>query len=364
MKKRAVLIGPVLPFRGGIAQHTTMLHRALKKQAELMSISYTKQYPAWLFPGESDRDPKYAGYTEDGVQYLISSLNPLTWRRALTGCKNFHPNCAIIPWWTVFWAPFCWYLARGLRKAGIDVVFFCHNVIEHESSRWKSGLTAGILMQGDRFVVHTNEDKKNLLKIVPDASIRVHPHPVYEQFPPAKGILPRRAKTELLFFGFVRPYKGLDILIEAMGLLKSEDVFLTIAGEFWNGKENIEKRIDELGIKNKIEIISRYLTEDETAEYFARCDIVVLPYRSATGSGVVPLAYHYRKPVLVTDVGGLKSVVKHGETGYIVPPRANDIAEKIVAVTRVQLVAMEPAIQQLKSTMTWDGIAESILESV
>lgn len=360
--RRVVLIGPVLPYRGGIAQHTTMLHRVLKGRVELKTVSFKKQYPAWLFPGESDRDPDYEGYRENGVEYLLSSLNPLTWRTILRSISIFKPDRVIMPWWTMFWSPCFYYLAHGFRRSGVKVVFFCHNVVEHETSRLKASLARWVIGQGDAFVVHTEADRLNLLTLLPHADVKIHPHPIYDQFPAARGLLPKRADLELLFFGFVRPYKGLDVLIEAVGLLKDPGVFLTIAGEFWEGEDKIKARIDELGLEENIEIVPRYLKEAEIAEYFARSDVVVLPYRSATGSGVVPLAYHYGKPVIVTSVGGLPDVVDEGETGWIVPPEApSALAAAIMEVTPKAIYCMAPHIEHKKEAMTWDGLAEVIV---
>jgi glycosyltransferase involved in cell wall biosynthesis len=359
---RVALIGPILPFRSGIAQHTTMLHRALPELTQHLAISFSRQYPAMIFPGENDLDSSYEGHEEPGVEYLIDSLNPLTWRKAVRRILDFKANLVILPWWTVYWA-FCFgYLARTLRREGLEVCFFCHNVVEHESAGWKSRLTLWVLHYGNRFVVHTNEDRANLLHLIPRAEVRVHVHPVYNQFPEPGNELPKRGSLELLFYGFVRPYKGLDLLLEAMAQTPG-DVYLTIAGEFWEGEKEIRARIQSLGLDDRVELRPRYHTEEETAELFARSDVVVLPYRSATGSGVVPLAYHYNKPVIATRVGGLLDVVQHGQTGLLVESEnVKALAEAIESMTRTGAMAMVPAIQALKSSMTWTSLASTILD--
>ncbi len=122
--KCVALIGPILPFRGGIAQHTTMLHRALQKQADVLTISFTRQYPTWLFPGESDRDPGYDNHVESGVEYLVDSINPLTWRKAITRILNYGAETVVIPWWTIYWTPCFFYIVRKLKKENIKIVFF------------------------------------------------------------------------------------------------------------------------------------------------------------------------------------------------------------------------------------------------
>jgi len=360
---RLALVGPVLPYRGGIAQHTTMLHRALQKRVELSTFSFTRQYPAWLFPGESDRDPGYAEQTEPGVRYLLDSLNPWTWRKVAAAALRERPRALVIPWWAVYWAPCFWYLARAFARQRVPVLFFCHNVVEHESAPWKAVLTRAVLRQGSCFAVHTRVDATNLASFLPGAQVAVHPHPVYDQFPPLIGTLAPRARLELLFYGFVRHYKGLDVLIEAMARLETRDVLLTVAGEFWEGRERVEARVRELGLANQVKIVPRYLTESETAECFTRADVVVLPYRSATGSGVVPIAYHYDKPVIASRVGGLPDVVLEGETGLLVPPEdVCALARAIDSLSRDRARAMAPAIRRHKQNMTWDSLASTLLQ--
>ena len=359
---RLALVGPVLPYRGGIAQHTTMLHRTLATRAELSTFSFTRQYPTWLYPGESDRDPAYAEQREPGVCYLLDSLNPWTWRTVAAAALRERPQAIVMPWWTVYWAPCFWYLSRAFARSGVPVLFFCHNVIEHETAPWKAALTRAVLRQGSCFAVHTRVDATNLASFLPGAPVSVHPHPVYDQFPEPDGTLAPRARLELLFYGFVRPYKGLDVLIEAMARLETRDVLLTVAGEFWEGRERVEARVRELGLADRVEIVPRYLTEAETAERFTRADVVVLPYRSGTGSGVVPLAYRYEKPVIATRVGGLPDVVLDGETGLLVPPEdAGALARAINSLSRDRARAMAPAIRRQKQAMTWDGLASTLL---
>jgi len=359
---RVALIGPILPFRGGIAQHTTMLHRALPALTEHLTISFTRQYPALIFPGESDRDPAYTGYREPGVEYLIDSLNPLTWRRAVRRVLDFRADIVVLPWWTVYWAVCFGYLSRALRRKGLSVVFFCHNVVEHEAAGWKSRLTRWVLGHGSRFVVHTYEDAANLRHLLPDAEVRVHAHPIYDHFPLPKKVWPKRGALELLFFGFVRPYKGLDLLIEAMAQTAC-DVYLTIAGEFWEGKSQVRERIQILGLADRVELRPWYHTDEEAAELFGRCDVVVLPYRSATGSGVIPIAYHYNKPVIASRVGGLADVVHHGETGILIESEnVKALADAINNLTRTEAEAMVPAIKTIKRSMTWHSLAATCLE--
>lgn len=360
VKTRIVLIGPILPFRGGIAQHTTMLHRAMRPGCDLLTISFSHQYPRWLFPGKSDRDPAYSNYREPGVDYLIDSKNPLSWKKAVQGILDFRPDSVIIPWWTVYWA-FCFrYIAKQVRGSGATVVLLCHNVIEHESSRWKHMLTRSVFAQADRFVVHTHQDAANLANAVVNPRVEIHPHPIYSQFPEPEQPWQRRARLELLFYGFVRPYKGLGTLLEAMALLADLDVKLTVAGEFWDGEDAAKHKIQALGLSDRVELRPRYHTERETAQLFDRADCVILPYRSATGTGVIPIAYHYNKPVVVTRVGGLPDIVLDGTTGFVVDPESPQSLAQ--GIKRCEAFRPLPgAFDEMKRRMSWESMAEALI---
>lgn len=362
-RRRMVVVGPMPPFRGGIAHHTTALCKVLAKCTDLLAISFTRQYPRFLFPGESDMEPDGVRLDEPYIRYLIDSLNPLTWRAALRTIILTSPEIVLFPWWTVFWVPCFWYLARGCRKANIHVRILCHNVVDHETAAWKRTLTKLILKQGQSFLVQSQEEQKRLSNFLPGAKVFIHPHPVYEHFPRPEAKLPRRAKLELLFFGLVRPYKGLDVLIDALGLLKNECIHLTVAGEIWGMLEEIEKQIKKLQLQNRVELVPRYVTDQEAAEYFDRADVVVLPYRTATGSGVLGLAYYYCKPVIVSRVGGLADSVDENVTGLIVPPGSSEaLARAIASITAEDAADMAPSIRRLAKTMTWESLAACVAE--
>lgn len=359
---RVLLAGPVLPFRGGIAQHTTLLGRALAELCECRILSFSRLYPQWLFPGQSDRDPDYANHVENGATYELDSINPFSWPRAARISREFRPDFVLIPWWTFFLAPVLGFVAWSLRRQGRAVVFFCHNVVDHEAAFWKKALVRMVLRQESRFVVHSEAEQRRLVELLGKVAVTVHPHPIYDQFPPPSNDLPRRAGLELLFYGFVRPYKGLDILIDAMRLLEDKDIFLTVAGEFWEGEQGLRQRLADSGLEDRVEVIARYVSETETADLFQRADAIVLPYRSATGSGVIPIAYHYQKPVVATRVGGLPDVVEEGRTGYLVPPESPDaLAGVLASLSREQAEALGKHVQAFAARLTWPSLAEAVL---
>lgn len=356
------MIGPVTPYRGGIAQCTTGLLRALRKQTDCLGISFSRQYPQWLFPGKSDKDETLTGYKEPGVEYLIDSLNPLTWRHTLQRVEAFEPTLVILPWWHVYWAIFFAFLIRMLKRQNIQVVVICHNAVEHEDAWWKHYLRRWALADVDRFLVHSSVDEAFLQAAFPDKPVSVHALPLANDLPAADVILPRRAALELLFFGFVRPYKGLDVLLAAMTLLKEEDVFLAVVGEFWQGYGEAQRYLEEQNLSDKVEIVDRYVSDPEAAGWFERCDVVVLPYHSATGSGVVPLAYFYNKPVIATRVGGLVDVVEEGVTGTLVDAgSAEQLAAAIVKAKTTTNTDHSKALAEMKARLSWDSYVNQLL---
>ena len=366
-KLRIVLVGPVLPLRSGIAQHTTMLHRALASKCDLKTLSFARQYPNWLYPGRDQTEPGLDDYREAGVEYDINGLNPLTWRTAVRRILAFAPDAVIIPWWTVYWAPWSRFLAAGMRAAGTQVVFVAHNVVDHETAAWKRWLTRHVLGAGDHILVHTHAAEEDLTRLLGGVlEVSVHPHPIYSQFPADIPSPPRRAALELLFFGFVRDYKGLDVLLKALAGLDRSDWHLSIVGEFWKAREAICRvDIERLGLAERIELVPRYVTATEAARYFGRADLVVLPYRHSSGTGIVPLAYHYNKPVVVSNIGALAETVRNGRTGWLFDEGSpNSLRETLAPRSAQETTAMATAITELKTLWTWDNLAETLLRIV
>jgi glycosyltransferase involved in cell wall biosynthesis len=356
------LTGPVFPYRGGIAQHTTLLHRALRARGCVETVSFRRQYPAWLFPGKSQLEPGGAGHAEEGVQYLLEPFDLRSWVRTLRRFETAGAQAVIIPWWSSFWAPCFGFLASRLERGGTRVVVLCHNAEEHESGRLRSAVARRFLGSRNRFLAQTQADAETLRRLAPGARVAVHPHPAFHQFPEARGLLPRRARLELLFFGFVRAYKGLDLLTDAMSRLDGAHVFLTVAGEWWlKGREQRALR-ERLGRAANVEVLDRYVPAGEAAELFHRADAVVLPYRSATGSGVVPLAYRYGRPVIAARVAGLEEAVEDGATGRLFAP--GDPAALATTIREFSACSpFDPArLRAGAAAMRWEGLADALLE--
>lgn len=363
---RIAIVGPVLPFRSGIAKHTTELAATLAQRpdVDLSMLSFSRQYPAFLYPGGDDRDRATTLPAPLDADYVLDTVNPLSWRRAWRRLLSLAPDKVVIPCWTFFTAPCLGWLARQCQAAGIEVVMIVHNAQDHEAAGWKNRLTRYQLAQASRFLVHGSGVAKDLQHAGLTQPVIIHPHPIFGHYPDASGALPRRAALELLFFGLIRPYKGLDVALEGLARSGRKDAVLTIAGEFWDGQEETEALIERLGLSHQVEMIPRYVSDAEAAELFTRADAVLLPYRAVTGSGVVPVAYRYGKPVIVSDLPGLTEVVTEGKTGWTVPAADADALADLLrdVMTAEAAVSMAPTIAEARAAMSWEELADALVE--
>jgi len=367
---RIALIGPTYPFRGGISHYTTLLFRHLRKRHDTLFIAFSRQYPKLLFPGKTDRDPSEEKILEAGALRLIDSMNPFTWVNAAFKIVRNKTDLVILPWWVSFWAPQFWtisVLVKYFSKARI--LYLCHNVVEHESRRFDRILTRMALSTGDFFIVHSKDERRRLLAMLPEASVRTSPHPTYEVFN-FKPFDSKKAKEEyglkgnvILFFGFVREYKGLRYLIEALPKVLSEiDVTLLVAGEFWKDKEEYLRLIREKRLESDMVMVDNYVPNEEIGRFFSAADLVVQPYLSATGSGVIQTAFGFNKPVIATTVGCLPEMVEDGKTGFLVPPRDPEgLARAIVRFFREdKSEEFSNHIKEERRRFSWDKMVENI----
>ena len=305
-----VLVGPVYPYRGGIAHYTTMLARTLAKRcSQLHVVSFRRQYPRWLYPGKSDRDPSQKPLRVN-AEYLLDPLYPWTWWQTACRIAKWKPDVVIIQWWTTFWAPAFAALAFLLRRRGVKVLFVIHNVMPHEQRPWDRWLAHLALRQGHHFLVQTAREKERLLSLLPQAQTITSPHPVYDMFADQR-IPTADAKQQLglpvdepvaLFFGIVRPYKGLQFAIEALAELRARGskVRLLVVGEFWEDVIAYTQLIEKLGLSSQVKIDNRYIPDEEVGLYFSATDVFIAPYVSGTQSGAVKVALGFDLPVVIS----------------------------------------------------------------
>jgi glycosyltransferase involved in cell wall biosynthesis len=343
--KQIAVLGLSHPFRGGIAHYSTLLVRELRRHHPVRFLTLRRQYPRFLFPGQSQYDDSAAAIEEEN-EPVIDPINPLTWlRTAFTLWRGGH-DLVIVQWWHPFFG-----LAFGtiinllslVSRARICVL--CHNVLPHEGSLLDRWLTGYAFWRATHFLVHSEQDKANLLALAPTAPVTKTRHPTYAVFGANglcdKAVARRRLGLEvdraiLLFFGLVRPYKGLEYLLQAMPLvLRDVDCVLLVVGEFYEPKARYTHLIDDLRLRERVELVDRYVKNEEVSLYFRSADVVVLPYVDATQSGVVQIAFGLEVPVITTDVGGLPEIVEDGCTGFVVASRsAEQLAEAIVRFYR------------------------------
>ncbi len=365
---KIALIGPVYPYRGGIAHHTTQLDAALQQHGhQVLLISFRRQYPRWLYPGVSDRDPSHPSYTSQ-AEYLLDPLYPWTWRQTARRIISFAPDLAILQWWTTFWSLGYSSMRAALRRKGIPMVYLIHNVLPHEKRPWDAWLARHAMQQGNHFICQNPHEAQRLKELLPWARPTISHLPVYpslsaEKIPSSSARERLGLATEaqvLLFFGIVRPYKGLKVLLEALKLLRLQGCkpILIIAGEFWEPREYYQHLIHRFDLADQVLIDNRYIPDEEAHLYFAAADILVAPYLEGTQSGSVALALGYGLPVILTEriAGGASpayrdhlSIVKAGDAVAL----AQAIQERLA-----QTSSSSTALPKVEDD--WDRLVELI----
>lgn len=371
---KIAMIGPVHPYKGGIAHYTDLLCRALREDGnEVQLYTFKFQYPKLLYK-KPQKDMKSSGFGTNDADFCIHTLNPFNWIKVAGRIKKQKPELIILQWWHPYFAPCFWSICKLLRRE--KILFVCHNVFPHERFPLDRLLTKWTLGCGRYFITQSKMDARDLLSVKHDAVYRVTPHPTYGMFC-RQGMSMQKAREQLqidqgqrvlLFFGFVRKYKGLQYLLEAMKLLKERDfkVQLWVVGDFGEDKDEYVEQIRTFEIGDQVQMVQGYVPDDEVEKYFAASDLVVLPYLSATQSGIVQIAFGFEKPVLVTEVGGLPDVVTNGKTGYVVKPRSAEmIAEAIMDYyINNRREAFVSQIEKEKDRFSWKTFVDTMMQMV
>jgi glycosyltransferase involved in cell wall biosynthesis len=366
-KKKICVIGPYPPIKGGISQYDKFLTSELNNHADVTVFSYKRQYPQFLLKGREQVDANHS--TGDcrisNIDFSLDSINPFSWISALIKIKKSKPDLVILPWWVVYWVPMYVVFLSVFRVLNIKTLLLCHNIYEHEDHYIKRAVTRMVFKLANFYLVHSTSERSKLLPLIGSKNLIQHLHPLYEfSATKDKKTISRvqDGRVNLLFFGFVREYKGLDLLLEAMHILNDDDLQLTIVGEFWSGKNEFHDYIEQKNIAN-VSIVDRYVADNEMEDYFLDADVVVLPYRSATGSGVIATAYGYHKPVLVTNVGGLVDAVENKRTGLIVEPDVESLASGITWFKHHKNYDFSLEITKFTDNhMSWNGLCAKIVQ--
>ncbi|MCX6239193.1 MAG: glycosyltransferase [Bacteroidia bacterium] len=340
MKRKIILLGTIWPFRsGGIATFNERVTRALIDNGdEVINYTFSLQYPSFLFPGKTQLSDQPSPEGLD-IRIKVNSINPFNWLKVGQEIKRLKPDLLLVRYWTPFMAPCLGTIAKIVRKNNhTKVIAIADNVIPHEKHFIDNILTRYFTNHCDGFITMSRAVLNDLKQFRPLAPMVYTPHPLYDIF---GNIVPREQALKqlnlnpdfryLLFFGFIRDYKGLDWLLEAFGdeKLRQFPVKLIIAGEFYTSPEKYLKIIREKNLTDHVILRTDFIADQEVANYFGAADMVVQPYKSATQSGVTQIAFHYNKPMLVTDVGGLGEIIPHGKVGYVINPGPEAITEAI-----------------------------------
>jgi glycosyltransferase involved in cell wall biosynthesis len=302
------------------------------------------------------------------AEFLLDSLNPLSWWRTWRRIQAWRPDVVVIPWWVPFWAPAWAVLGRAIKRLrpAPQLLFICHNVLPHEKGLLDKWALRLALSSGDGYVVHAQSDGERLRTQFPQARLAVSPLPTYGALGQTTAELPITLPADTpiaLFFGLVRPYKGLAVLLEAMALVQ-RPLHLVVAGEFWEDEAIYREQIKQLGLGSKVTLINKYVPDEEVAALMQAAVVVILPYRSATQSAIVQVAFGHGKPVITTDVGGLTEAVQHDSTGLIVPPE--NPAMLAAAIDRFLAEELGPIfaenVARENGRFAWSHLVETLLQ--
>jgi glycosyltransferase involved in cell wall biosynthesis len=371
--KKIIIIGPAYPLRGGgMSTFNERLARAFQQEGHTVSIyTFSLQYPSFLFPGTSQYSTEAAPAGLD-IKVCINSINPLNWIRVGKMIRDERPDIIVVRYWLPFMGPCFGTILRQAKKNDHSrVVCIADNVVPHEKRAGDEAFTKYFAKPVDAFITMSENVLEDLANFNTNKPAVYVPHPLYDNF--GAKIPKVAARTHLnipidepviLFFGFIRKYKGLDILLEAMSLLRDKmpALKLMIAGEFYDDKKQYEEQIETLTLKDKLILKTNFIPDSEIKYYFCAADLVVQPYRNATQSGVTPLAYHFEIPMLVTNVGGLPAMVPHEKAGLVAEPEPHSIAENILLHFKKQEGWYLAALKEEKKKYSWDIMVTKILE--
>lgn len=367
---KVVIIGPGHPLRGGLATFNQRLAKQFTDEGHTCSIySFSLQYPGFLFPGTTQ-------YTDEPapenlvIHSAINSINPLNWIKVGRRLRREKPDIILVRFWLPLMGPALGTILRKVRKnKHTRIICLADNVIPHEKRPGDKPFTRYFLKSCDAFITMSEKVMGDLRLFEKSKPALLVPHPLYDSF--GEAVSREEARKHLglpagdklvLFFGFIRKYKGLDLLLQAMALpeMKAQDIKLLVAGEFYEDAKPYQDLINELGIAGQLILRTDFIPDSEVRYYLCAADAVIQPYRNATQSGVTPLAYHFEKPMVVTNVGGLPSLVPHDKVGLVVEPEPAAIAAGISRFYQLGENYFIPHLRKEKEKYSWANLVQAI----
>ncbi|MDR3218410.1 MAG: glycosyltransferase [Dysgonamonadaceae bacterium] len=364
---RIAILSPFYPYRGGIAQFSAMLYKELEKEHEVKAFSFSRLYPGFLFPGKT----QLVEEGDDAIQIpsmrKLDSIGPFSYFQTAGEIKKFQPDVLVIAYWMSFFSPAYTFIAKQLKRK-TRIIALLHNAFPHEPHFFDKPLAKRFFKQCSGFMLMSEKVETDLLSLRPDAQYCLNQHPIFDHF--GERIEQEKAreqldidtnKTTLLFFGLIRDYKGLDLLIDAMSLL-DDSYQLIIAGECYGDFKKYQQQIDASPAGTRIKTMNRYIDDNEVPILFSASDLLVTPYRSATQSGVIPIAYHFEVPVLATDVGGLKETIEKAGTGLVCLPQTESIAQGVQSLFQLGKERFIANIRNEKQLLSWEIFAGKLLD--
>lgn len=368
-----VIIGPAHPLRGGIAAFNERLAYALQEEGHTVQIySFSLQYPSFLFPGTSQFKTG-AAPANLRIKTTINSINPLNWLQVGNALKQQQPDLVIVRYWLPFMGPALGSILRRIRKNKHSrIVCIADNIVPHEHRPGDQIFTRYFIGAVDAFITMSEQVLADLRRFTQKPA-RLEPHPLYDHFGTPVTQAEARAHLQLppheflfLFFGFIRAYKGLDLLLEALYLLQQNSIAppckLLVAGEFYEDRKKYDALIAKYQLQDTVILRTDFIPDAEVRYYLCAADVVVQPYRNATQSGVTPLAYHFEKPMIVTHVGGLPDMVPHKIAGLVCAPTATGIAAALQEMLHADLQTYQKAVIREKQKYAWSNMTHALLQ--
>lgn len=367
------MVGPIFPFRGGIAHSNRLLCESLSKHHKVTCVSFSRLYPRILFPGKSQKETGEDDSFSIPTEYLIDSINPLSWKKTGKRIVELSPDWVVFHWWHTGFAPCYRQLARFIKKnSNANISVICHNFLPHDTGHGLHRFFAKAFFKyADCLTAFSSSVSTELKKEFPTKPSGWFIEPSYDKAVKAQKISRTAAqkklkvgKNVLLFFGFVRPYKGLDFLLSAISLLpEKKRPTLLVAGEFWKGKKKYEEKIQTIGIQKNVRVFDEYISPEQVPVFFAAADALVLPYVSSTNSAVLKMAFGFQTPVIATALPAHQDIIKDCQTGLLVEPK--DAGALANAIELFFEKKMGPKIRQnmkkQKQAFEWTAQKEKIL---